>query len=46
MATVVTSAATPAVPGASAVHEKFAKGPGLIGTVIFAIVAVGEPSDT
>jgi len=41
MATVATSAATPAVPGTSAVHEKFAKGPGLIGTVIFVFAAVG-----
>jgi inorganic phosphate transporter, PiT family len=41
MATAAASASTPAVPGASAVHEKFAKGPGLIGTLIFAGVAVG-----
>jgi inorganic phosphate transporter, PiT family len=41
MATVAASPSTPAVPGASAVHEKFAKGPGLIGTLIFAVVAVG-----
>jgi len=41
MATVAASPSTPAIPGASAVHEKFAKGPGLIGTLIFAVVAVG-----
>jgi len=41
MATVAASPSTPAVPGASAVHEKFAKGPGLIGTLIFAVVAIG-----
>jgi inorganic phosphate transporter, PiT family len=41
MATVASSPFTPAVPGASAVHDKFAKGPGLIGTLIFAVVAVG-----
>jgi PiT family inorganic phosphate transporter len=41
MATVAASPSTPAVPGASAVHEKFAKGPGFIGTLIFAVVAIG-----
>jgi inorganic phosphate transporter, PiT family len=41
MATVAASPTTPAVPGASALHEKFAKGPGLIGTLIFAVVAIG-----
>src|SRR5499433_1681875 len=32
---------TAAPPATSAVHEKFAKGPGLVGTVIFTLVAVG-----
>ena len=41
MATVAASPTTSAVPGASALHEKFAKGPGLIGTLIFAVVAIG-----
>ena len=41
MATVAASPSTPAIPGASAVHEKFAKGPGLVGTLIFAVVAIG-----
>jgi len=41
MATVAASPSTQAIPGASAVHEKFAKGPGLIGALIFAVVAVG-----
>jgi PiT family inorganic phosphate transporter len=30
-----------APPAASAVHEKFAKGPGLVGTLIFTLVAIG-----
>src|ERR1043165_190015 len=38
MATVVASPSTPAVP--SAVHEKFAKGPGRIGTLVFVFVAI------
>ena len=40
MATVAAtpSSATPA--SASAVHEKFAKGPGMIGTLIFGLVAI------
>ena len=32
---------TAAPPATSAVHEKFAKGPGLVGTVIFTLIAVG-----
>jgi len=40
MATAATSPSSPAVPGASALHEKFAKGPGRIGTLIFAAVAI------
>src|SRR5262245_8634755 len=40
MATVAAPSST-APPSASAVHEKFAKGPGAIGMLIFGIVAVG-----
>ena len=40
MATVAASPSTAAAPPASAVHEKFAKGPGAIGTLIFALVAI------
>src|SRR5262245_44413145 len=32
---------TAAPPATSAVHEKFAKGPGLVGTLFFAVVAIG-----
>src|SRR5262245_7269272 len=32
---------TAAPPATSAVHEKFAKGPGMVGTLIFAVVAIG-----
>src|SRR5215467_15105984 len=43
MATVASAAAptTATPPSASAVHEKFAKGPGMIGTLIFVVVAIG-----
>jgi len=41
MATVAASPSAAAAPPASAVHEKFAKGPGAIGTLIFAVVAIG-----
>jgi len=42
MATVAAPPSTaPAPPATSAVHEKFAKGPGLIGTLIFTLVAIG-----
>jgi len=42
MATVAAPPSTAAAPPAtSALHEKFAKGPGLIGTLIFALVAIG-----
>jgi inorganic phosphate transporter, PiT family len=41
MATAATSPSSTAVPRASALHEKFAKGPGRIGTLIFAAVAIG-----
>jgi inorganic phosphate transporter, PiT family len=41
MATVAASPSTTAAPPASAVHEKFAKGPGAIGTLIFGLVAIG-----
>ena len=41
MATVATSTSTAVAPTTSAVHEKFARGPGLVGMVIFALVAVG-----
>ncbi len=41
MATVAASPSTSAAPPASAVHEKFAKGPGAIGTLIFGLIAVG-----
>ena len=34
-----TTAAVP--PATSAVHEKFAKGPGMVGTLIFGLVAIG-----
>src|SRR5215510_920075 len=40
MATVAAPSST-APPPASAVHEKFAKGPGAIGMLIFGIVAIG-----
>src|SRR5215831_14487645 len=40
MATVAAPPST-ARPSASAVHEKFAKGPGAIGMLIFGIVAIG-----
>src|SRR5215813_2919193 len=40
MATVAAPSST-APPSASAVHEKFAKGPGVIGTLIFGVVAIG-----
>src|SRR5215467_13287161 len=39
MATV--AAPSPTVASPSAVHEKFAKGPGMIGTLIFGLVAIG-----
>jgi inorganic phosphate transporter, PiT family len=39
MATVAAPSST-APPPASAVHEKFAKGPGAIGTLVFGIVAI------
>ena len=38
-ATTTPNTSTP--PGASAVHEKFAKGPGIIGTLIFLAVVIG-----
>jgi PiT family inorganic phosphate transporter len=41
MATAATSPSSTAVPRASVLHEKFAKGPGRIGTLIFAAVAIG-----
>src|SRR5215470_15006733 len=41
MATVAASPSAAAAPPASAVHEKFAKGPGLLGALIFAVVAIG-----
>jgi len=42
MATVAAPPSNAAAPPAtSAVHEKFAKGPGLVGTLIFTLVAVG-----
>src|SRR5215471_8154773 len=40
MATVAAPSST-APPSASAVHEKFARGPGAIGMLIFGIVAIG-----
>src|SRR5499427_4751355 len=40
MATVAAPSST-APPSASAVHEKFARGPGAIGMIIFGIVAIG-----
>jgi len=39
MATVAANPSTPAVP--SVLHEKFAKGPGRIGTLVFVFVAIG-----
>jgi PiT family inorganic phosphate transporter len=41
MATVAAPSSTTAPPPASAVHEKFAKGPGAIGMLVFGIVAIG-----
>jgi len=43
MATVAAtpSTTTASPPATSAVHEKFAKGPGMVGTLIFAVVAIG-----
>src|SRR5215471_8212573 len=41
MATVAAPPSSPGVPATSSVHEKFAKGPGLAGTLVFALVAIG-----
>src|SRR5262245_36963546 len=41
MATVAASTSTAVAPATSAVHEKFSKGPGLLGTLVFSLVAIG-----
>jgi inorganic phosphate transporter, PiT family len=44
MATVAASTSTAPVPSPSALHEKFAKGPGMAGTIIFIGVVFGAVS--